>query len=93
MFDQTFVTALLASTIRQGVPVLLPAVGEAVAERAGVMNIGLEGNMLIGAFATLIMYQQTGSLLPAIIAGMLAGGASSIIIAYIGVSRDRKSVV
>ena len=48
------ITALLASTIRQGVPILFPAVGETVAERAGVMNIGLEGNMVIGAFTTLL---------------------------------------
>ena len=52
------ITALLASTIRQGVPILFPAVGETVAERAGVMNIGLEGNMVIGAFTTLLAYQS-----------------------------------
>lgn len=93
MFNQAFAAALLASTIRQGVPVLLPAIGETVAERAGVMNIGLEGNMLIGAFATLIAYQYTSSQFLAIVAGMLAGGFSSIIIAYIGVSRNQPQAV
>lgn len=89
----SFITSLLAATIRQGVPVLFPAMGEAIAERAGVMNIGLEGNMLIGAFATLVTYQATGSLFLAILAGMLAGGVSAIVIAFLGVSRNRPQAV
>lgn len=87
------ITALFASAIRQGVPILFPAVGEAVAERAGVMNIGLEGNMLIGAFSTLIVYQYTASLFLAILAGGIAGCLSAVIIAYIGVSRNQPQAV
>lgn len=87
------ITALLASTIRQGVPILFPAVGETVAERAGVMNIGLEGNMVIGAFTTLLAYQYTQSLFLAILAGALAGCLSAVIIAYIGVSRNQPQAV
>lgn len=93
MFTVDFVTALLSSTIRQGIPILFPAMAEAVAERAGVMNIGLEGNMVIGAFVTMYVYQLTGSLLLSIIAGSLAGGLSAIIIAYIGVSRNQPQAV
>ena len=93
MFTVDFITALLASTIRQGVPILFPAMAEAVAERAGVMNIGLEGNMVIGAFVTMFAYQLTGSLFLSIVAGALAGGISAIIIAYIGVSRNQPQAV
>lgn len=89
----SFITALLASTIRQGVPILFPAVGETIAERAGVMNIGLEGNMVIGAFTTMLVYQYTSSLFLAILAGGLAGGISAIIIAYVGVSRNQPQAV
>lgn len=91
--NMTVITTLLASTIRQGVPILLPAVGEAVAERAGVMNIGLEGNMLIGAFTTLLVYQYTASLILAILAGGAAGCLSAVIIAYIGISRNQPQAV
>lgn len=83
------ITALLTSTLRQGVPILFPAVGESVAERAGVMNIGLEGNMLIGAFATLMAYQFTSSLFQAI----LIGGLYAVIIAYVGVSGNQSQAV
>lgn len=88
-----FITAVLSSTIRQGVPILFPAMAEAVAERAGVMNIGLEGNMVIGAFVTMYVYQITQSLFLAIVAGAIAGGISAIIIAYIGVSRNQPQAV
>ena len=91
--NTSVITALLASTIRQGVPILFPAVGETVAERAGVMNIGLEGNMVIGAFSTLLVYQYTSSLFLAILAGALAGCLSAVIIAYIGVSRNQPQAV
>ncbi|MEA5048854.1 MAG: ABC transporter permease [Eubacteriales bacterium] len=88
-----FITAVLSSTIRQGVPILFPAMAETVAERAGVMNIGLEGNMVIGAFVTMYVYQITQSLLLAIVAGAIAGGISAIVIAYIGVSRNQPQAV
>lgn len=93
MITTSFITALLESTLRQGVPILLPAVGETIAERAGVMNIGLEGNMVIGAFTTMYVYQLTGSLILAILAGALAGGISAIMIAYVGVSRNQPQAV
>ena len=91
--NTSVITALLTSTLRQGVPILFPAVGESVAERAGVMNIGLEGNMLIGAFATLMAYQFTSSLFLAILIGGLVGGLSAVIIAYVGVSRNQSQAV
>lgn len=88
-----FITALLAATLRQGIPVLLPSVGETIAERGGVMNIGLEGNMVIGAFSTMFAYQMTGSLAFAIMMGAFMGGASAIIIAYVGITRNQAQAV
>lgn len=42
---------ILAAAIRSGTPVLYAVLGELLTERAGVMNLGLEGVMLVGAFA------------------------------------------
>jgi ABC-type uncharacterized transport system permease subunit len=49
--ETTFYIALLAAGIRIAAPLIFAAVGEIFAERAGVLNIGLEGTMLIGTWA------------------------------------------
>jgi len=93
MLNMTFITALLTASIRMTVPILYPAIGEAVAERSGVMNIGLEGQMLIGAFVTLITYNSTENIAIGIILGGLAGAISSCIVAFVGVSRNQPQAV
>ena len=47
-------TAFLAATVRTATPLALAAVGEVVVERAGILNIGLEGVILAGAFGALV---------------------------------------
>ena len=64
--------ALLEATLRLAAPLLLAAVGELVVERAGVVNIGIEGTMLCGAFAGFAAAVASGS--PAV--GVAAGAAA-----------------
>jgi general nucleoside transport system permease protein len=71
--------ALLHSTLIAATPLLLAALGETLAERAGVINIGLEGLLLCGAFAGMVGCYITGS--PMI--GMLLGGVSGMSLAMI----------
>ena len=49
LFQATVIVSLLAATVRIATPLLLAAIGELVAERSGVYNMGLEGTMLMGA--------------------------------------------
>ena len=49
MFD--IISEILAATIRQGTPLLMIALGEIYVERSGVINIGIEGNAITGAFS------------------------------------------
>jgi general nucleoside transport system permease protein len=69
--------AIFASTIRLAVPYTLSGLGGTYSERAGVVNIGLEGQMLSGAFAAVAVTNLLGSawlgLLSAIVVGMLLG--------------------
>jgi simple sugar transport system permease protein len=58
--DTALLTSLLQTTVTMAVPLLLAALGELVAERAGVINIGLEGLMLGGAFAAMAVTYFTG---------------------------------
>ena len=46
--------------MRAGTPILLAALGEVLAERAGILNLGVEGMMLVGALAGFIVSQQSG---------------------------------
>ena len=63
------------------IPILLPATGEIFAERSGVLNINLEGQMLTGAFASFIVGYYTSNLMLALAAGALAGVLMALLMA------------
>ena len=71
------VVSLASSTLRISTPIALAATGETFSERAGIVNLGLEGQLLIGAFAGVLGSHYTGSpyvgMLLAMAAGLLAG--------------------
>lgn len=77
----SFLMALLSSGVRQSIPLIYGSVGDSVSERAGVMGISLEGEMLFGAFFSYLVALNTGSLWIGVLAGALAGMISSIIVA------------
>lgn len=67
-----FIENLLASGVKLAAPLWLTATGETYAERAGVINIGLEGMMLAGAFAGMVVSYFSASPWLGLLAGMLA---------------------
>jgi simple sugar transport system permease protein len=81
-----FIASFLAAAVRMAIPILLPALGEVVAEKSGVLNIGIEGQMLLGAFAGFMLSYFTGGHLLAILVGGAAGALGSLIIAALCVS-------
>jgi simple sugar transport system permease protein len=66
-------TVFVASTLRLSTPLILAATGEMVSERAGVLNLSLEGMMLLGAFSGALGAQKTGSPLGGLLFGVAAG--------------------
>lgn len=70
---------LLTQTIHAAVPILLAAVGEILAERSGVVNIGLEGLMLIGAFVGVLVGDVTSSGLLGVLAACAVGLALGLL--------------
>ena len=74
-----FWTALLSSAVRMAMPLLLAGLGELVSERSGILNIGMEGVMLCGAFFSFAGAYYTGSLWLGVLCGMAGGAFISLI--------------
>ncbi len=77
--DEIVTTALLFSTIRLAAPLILAALGGLFSERAGIINIALEGLMLAGAFTAAAVTHYTGSPWVGLLAAILAGVAVAAI--------------
>ena len=75
------------------VPILLAALGEVFSERAGLVNIGLEGIMAVGAFVAFAVGKVTGNLWIGLVAGMLAGVLVNLIYAFCTVTLCSDHVV
>ena len=71
--------AVMVGTIRAGTPLVFAALGELIAEKSGVLNLGVEGMMLVGAVAGFIVTVLTGSPYLGIIAAIIAGILMSLI--------------
>ncbi|MDT7951513.1 MAG: ABC transporter permease [Acetobacteraceae bacterium] len=82
----TLLVAVMVSVIAASTPLLLAAVGELVAEKAGVLNLGVEGMMLGGAIAAFATAHETGSPLLGTGSGLLAGVALSFVFAVIALT-------
>ena len=76
-------TSLLQATVTMAVPLLLAALGELIAERAGIINIGLEGMLLTGAFAAMEVTYATGTPLLGLLAAWCAGLLLAALFAYV----------
>ena len=86
-----FWTAVLASGLRLSISVATAAVGEMVTERSGVLNLGLEGMMIMGAFAGFATAYEVGSVWAGLAAGAVAGGVFGllfgVLVVWLGVDQ------
>lgn len=78
-FSETFLTAFIVAVLASSIPLMLAAIGETVGEQAGVLNLGIEGLLLIGGYFGFIGTLSTGSFWIGFLYGMLAGIALSIV--------------
>jgi ABC-type uncharacterized transport system permease subunit len=74
--------ALVTATLRMTAPLLFAAMGGLLSERAGIMNIALEGFMLIGAFTAVLGTYYTGSPWIGLLCAIASGGAGAAIHAF-----------
>ncbi len=85
--------ALLEACVRLAIPLLLAALGELVIERSGVINIGVEGTMLVGAFVGFAVGVQVGSPGLGMLAAALAGASVGLVFAFFVLVRLADQIV
>ncbi len=81
----TFWIGILAGGIRLATPYLFAALGETLGQRSGVLNLGVEGQMLMGAFTAFYVALQTGSLWWAMLAAAVVGAVMGLAMAFVSI--------
>ncbi|MGK9170202.1 ABC transporter permease [Inquilinus limosus] len=79
LLTQAFLTSLVLGAVTAGVPLLLAGLGEQISEKAGVLNVGIEGMMLTGAYLGFLVAYSSGS----IWLGFLGGAGGGLLVALL----------
>jgi simple sugar transport system permease protein len=93
MLNPNITEAVLASTVRQSTPLILGALCGLIGERSGVINIGIEGQMLMSAFIGFLVNVYTGNLFLAVMAGVLTGGLLGLLLAFMSVTLKVNQII
>lgn len=92
MIDAALAVAFTAAAVRVGTPLALAAVGETVAERSGVINLGIEGAMLGGAFGAAAGASH-GGLVVGVVAGIAAGLLVATLFAVVAIGARADQII
>jgi simple sugar transport system permease protein len=86
LFTMNVLVGILASGIRLATPYLYATIGEAFSQRSGVLNLGLDGQMLLGAFAAFYVTINTGNLWLGLLAAVVVGALMGLSMAFVSVT-------
>ncbi|HOW92474.1 MAG TPA: ABC transporter permease [Anaerolineaceae bacterium] len=86
VFQLSVVVGILTSAIRLATPYLYAAIGEAFSQRSGVLNLGVDGVMLISAFASFYVLLNTGSVWLGLLAAILVGLLMGLLMSFISIT-------
>jgi simple sugar transport system permease protein len=93
IFESALLTAIIASTIRGTTPILLAALGEAYVERSGLLNLGIEGMMVAGAFSSFAVALKLDSLFYGFIASGAVGLTLGLVFGILTISLRVNQIV
>lgn len=93
VFEAILSVSVLSACLRIATPLLLAAIGEMVTERAGILNLGIEGTVTVGAFSSFVVVDQTGSLWLGVIGGIVGAMALAALMALLTVTVKVEQVV
>lgn len=93
LVDPQPTTAVLAATLRQSTPLILGALCGIFGERSGVINIGIEGQMLMAAFIGFLTNVYTSNLALAVAAGVATGALMGLFLAFMSVTLKMDQII
>jgi general nucleoside transport system permease protein len=93
LLTEPFLVSLLFGAVTAGLPLLLAGLGEQISEKAGVLNIGLEGMMLVGAYTGFVATYHTGSFWLGFLAGGAGGMGAALIVLLLCIRRGLNQIV
>jgi len=93
LLELTFWVSLLAAGIRIATPLLFASLGEAVAERAGLLNVGIEGMMALGAICGFLAAFASGNVWVSLLAAIGAGALAGLIFGLLTIVRGADQIV
>lgn len=86
LFTKAVLVGILASGIRLATPYLYASIGETFGQRSGVLNLGVEGQMLLGAFAAFYVSLTTGNLWLGVLAAAITGILMGLAMAFVSIN-------
>lgn len=86
IFTKAVLVGILSSGIRLATPYLYAAIGETFSQRSGVLNLGVEGQMLLGAFSAFYVTFTTGSAWYGLLAALLVGLLMGLAMAFVSIN-------
>lgn len=86
MISEVFTASVFAAMIRLATPYLFASIGEMFGQRSGVLNLGVDGIMLMGAFFSFYAVLTTGSLVLGVVVALIVGAVLGLAMAFISVT-------
>lgn len=86
LFSATVIIGIISSGIRLATPYLFASIGEMFGQRSGVLNLGVEGQMLLGSFVAFYVMLNTGNLWLSVLAAMGIGAIMGLAMAFVTVN-------
>ncbi len=86
LLDAAFISGLIGATMRMATPIIFATLGEILAERSGVLNLGIEGIMLMGAMTGFLITFNSGSIWAGVLAAAMVGMLLGLLMAFLAVN-------
>lgn len=93
LFSAVFVSAFVVGFLAASMPLLVASLGETIGEQSGVLNLGIEGVMLMGGYVSFVVTLATGSFSLGMVAGALAGVVGQLFILVLSVFLGLNQIV